>query len=170
MHDLAKETVKFLRHIDYARLRDFDLKILIGYEITSTCFYLTKRGFIRNPNKSELVTELKSMIKNIPTYLPPTNHHRNVIIDFMAYARKLPTKKQNLKAYNDFFISLRSTFSFLLSGGHSFWCVQRKQHQSKWAKMKDSRWRYRNNYFRFWSTLYLWKFIDSVLYQRIRKH
>ena len=32
-YDLAKETVKFLRHIDYARLRDFDLKILMGYLI-----------------------------------------------------------------------------------------------------------------------------------------
>ena len=93
----------------------------MGYEITPTCFYLTKRGFIRKPNKSELVTELKSMItKSIPTYLPPTNHHRNVIIDFMAYARKLPTKKQDLKTYDDFFISLRSTFNFLLSGGYSF--------------------------------------------------
>ena len=32
-HDLAKETVRFLRHIDHARLQDFDLKILMGYEI-----------------------------------------------------------------------------------------------------------------------------------------
>ena len=32
-HDLAKETVRFLRHIEYARLREFDLKILMGYEI-----------------------------------------------------------------------------------------------------------------------------------------
>ena len=31
----------------------------------------------------------------------------------MAYARKLSIKKQNLKTYNDFFISLWSTFSFL---------------------------------------------------------
>ena len=31
----------------------------------------------------------------------------------MAYARKVPIKKQNLKTYNDFFISLWSTFSFL---------------------------------------------------------
>ena len=112
-YDLAKETVKFLRHIDYAHLRDFGLKILMGYEISPTCFYLTRGGLIRKPNKSELITELKSVItKNIPTHFPPTNH-RNVIIDFMAYARKVPIKKENLKTYNDFFISLRSTFSFL---------------------------------------------------------
>ena len=93
-YDLAKETVKLLRHIDYARLRDFDLKILMGYEISPTCFHLKKGGQIRKPNKSKLITELKSMItKHIPTHLPPTNHHRNVIIDFMAYARKVPIKK-----------------------------------------------------------------------------
>ena len=82
---MAKETVKFLRDIDYARLRDFDLKILISYEISPTCFYLIKRGLIQKANKFELMTELKSSIKkNIPTHLPPTNHRKNVIIDFMV--------------------------------------------------------------------------------------
>ena len=86
----------------------------MGYEISRTCFYLTRRGLIRKPNKSEVITELKSMIiKNIPPHLPPTDHHRNVIIDFMAYARKISIKKQNLETYNHFFISLWSTFSFL---------------------------------------------------------
>ena len=113
-YDLAKGTVKFLRHIDYACLRDFDVKIFVAYEISPTCFYVTKRGLIRKPNKSEMTTELKSVIKNIPTHLRPTDHHRNVIIGLMAYARKVPIKKQNLKTYNDFFISLWSTFSFLL--------------------------------------------------------
>ena len=61
-----------------------------------------------------MATELKSMItNNIPTHLRPTDHHRNVIIDFMAYARKVSIKKPNLKTYNDFFISFWSTFSFL---------------------------------------------------------
>ena len=115
-YDLAKETFKFLRHIDYAHLQDFDLKILMGYEISPTCFYLTKGGLIRKPNKSELITELKSMItKNIPTHLPPTNHQRNVIINFMLYARKAPIKKKNLKTWNNFFISPWSTFSFLFN-------------------------------------------------------
>ena len=53
------------------------------------------------------------MIKNIPTHLPPTNYHRNKIIDFMAYTRKVLTKKENLRTYNNFFISLWSMFSFL---------------------------------------------------------
>ena len=42
-YDFAKETVKFLRHINYARLQNFDLKILIGYEVSSTSFCLTKK-------------------------------------------------------------------------------------------------------------------------------
>ena len=71
-YDFAKETVKFLRHIDYVRLRDFDLKTLMGYRISP------KRGLIQKPNKSELTTELTSMItKNIPTHLPPTDQYRN---------------------------------------------------------------------------------------------
>ena len=83
----------------------------MGYEISPTCFYLTKGGLTQKPNKSGLITELKSMItKNILTHLPPTDHHRNVIIDFMAYARKVSKKSQT---YNDFFISFWSTFSFL---------------------------------------------------------
>ena len=43
-YDLAKEAVKFLSHIDYAHLRDFDLKILMGHEISPKGFHLTKRG------------------------------------------------------------------------------------------------------------------------------
>ena len=93
---MAKETVKFLRDIDYARLRDFDLKILISYEISPTCFYLIKRGLIQKANKFELMTELKSSIKkNIPTHLPPTNHRKNVIIDFMVDIVLMCTKKQH---------------------------------------------------------------------------
>ena len=81
----------------------------MGYK--PTCFCLTKKGLIQKPNNSQMATELKSMItNNIPTDLPPTDHHRNVIIDFMAYARKVSKKSQT---YNDFFISFWSTFSFL---------------------------------------------------------
>ena len=101
-HDWLKKHLNF----DYARLRDFDLKILMGCEISTTCFYLTKRGLIRKPNKSELN-------RTIITHLPPADYHRNVIMDFMSYARKVSIKYQNLKTYNDFFINLWSTLSFL---------------------------------------------------------
>ena len=44
--DLNKETIRFLRHIDYGRLRGYDLKTLLSYEICSTSFYLTKNGLM----------------------------------------------------------------------------------------------------------------------------
>ena len=79
-----------------------------------THLYAYKRGLIRKPNKSELIIELRSMItKNIPTHLPPTDHHRNMVIDLMACTRKVSIEKQNLKTCNDFFVNLWSTFSFL---------------------------------------------------------
>ena len=49
-YDVNKETAKFLRHIDYARLRQFDLELLMESEITPISFYLTKDGLIRKPN------------------------------------------------------------------------------------------------------------------------
>ena len=141
-YDLAKETVKFLRHIDYARLRDFDLKIFMGYKISPTCFYLTKGGLIRKPNKSELITELKSMItKNIPTHLQPANHHRNVIINFMAYARKVPIKKQNLKIMQRFLHQslehIQLSFQVVQSGGILFLMCTKKTASNKVTKDKE---------------------------------
>ena len=54
---------------------------------------LTK-DLLRKPAKSEEMTELKIMAaQKAATHLPPTNHERVVIIDFMAYARKVPIKK-----------------------------------------------------------------------------
>ena len=68
-YDLAKEAVNFLRCIDHAHLQDFGLRILMGYKISPTFFYLTRGGLIQKPNKSEVITELKSMItKNIPMH------------------------------------------------------------------------------------------------------
>ena len=49
-------------------------------------------------------------------HLLPTDHHRNMIIDFMAYTRKVSIEKQrcnDAKTCNDFFINLWSTFSLL---------------------------------------------------------
>ena len=69
---------------------------------------------IRKTNKSEFTNELKAMLtKPIPKHLPTTTDRRAIIIDFMAYARKVPIKKQCLKTYNDFFTSLWSTFASL---------------------------------------------------------
>ena len=70
---------------------------------------------MRKSDKSELLSELKSM-KNeeVPVNLPSTNDERAVIIDLMAYARKVPIKKKILKSYNDLLKSLWILFSPLL--------------------------------------------------------
>ena len=74
-YDLSKETVKFLRHIDYCRLRKFDLRCLLSYEISPTPFYLVKDGLMRKPNKSDLVNELKKLASEVTplSTLPPSS-------------------------------------------------------------------------------------------------
>ena len=72
--------------------------------------------------------------------MPPTDHHRNEIIDFMAYARKLSIKKQNLKTYNDFFICLWSTFSFLFKSRNQVDIVF-DVYREKTIKESERRWR-----------------------------
>ena len=72
-YDLAKETVFTSSWLcSLARFRSQNSHGLWNF----LAFYLTERGLIRKPNKPELTTELKRMItKNIPTHLPPANHH-----------------------------------------------------------------------------------------------
>ena len=145
----------------------------MGYEISPTCFYLTKRSLIQKPNNYEVITELKSMItKNIPTHLPPANHHRNVIVDFMAYASKLAIKKRNLKTCNDFFSSLWSFFSFLFK---SYNWEDIVFDVYKETSFKASEQRHRTSVEGTYQLLQVlinllpWKLIESGLYQRIRK-
>ena len=69
--DLNRETMKFLRTVDYARVRGFDLRSMLQSEISTASFYLTKDGYTRKPNKAELSAELKTFLPgNIPTSLP----------------------------------------------------------------------------------------------------
>ena len=57
--DLAAEKANLARTVDIARVQGYDIKELLSYEITSTSFYLTKDGFLKKPDKSELVRLLK---------------------------------------------------------------------------------------------------------------
>ena len=69
---------------------------------------------MRKPDKADLLSELKGMMpEKAPTTLPQTNHQRAIIIDFMAYARKAPTKKLKLGTYNDFYNDHWKTFTLL---------------------------------------------------------
>ena len=57
----------------------------------------------------------KKLEKAAPDRVPMGNSPRLIVIDFMAYARKIPTKKANLKTFGDFVTKLWNTFSSLAS-------------------------------------------------------
>ena len=64
--------------------------------------------------KSNLAIELKNLLLDVlPTSLSPADNNRALILDFMGYVREVPVKKQNLKTYRDFFVSLWNTFKSL---------------------------------------------------------
>ena len=115
--NVNKETINFLRMIDYSRLHNLDIADLLKHEIVSTSFYLTKDGELRKSPKSELARELKNLLeKPCPVEIPDSDLKSVVVIDFMAYARKISTKKMMLATYEDFFKALWRTFSSLSKG------------------------------------------------------
>ena len=63
--NVNKETIHFLRMIDYSRLRSLDIADLLKHEIVSSSFYLTKDGELQKSPKSELARELKNLLKNL---------------------------------------------------------------------------------------------------------
>ena len=115
--DVNKETIHFLQMIDYSRLCNLDIVDLLKHEIILTSFYLTKDGELRKSPKSELARELKNLLeKPCPVEIPDSDLKSVVVIDFMAYARKISTKKMMLATYEDFFKALWRTFSSLSKG------------------------------------------------------
>ena len=115
--DVNKETIHFLQTIDYSRLCNLDIVDLLKHEIILTSFYLTKDGELRKWPKSELARELKNLLeKPCPVEIPDSDLKSVVVIDFMAYAQEIPTKKMILATYEDFFKALWRTFSSLSKG------------------------------------------------------
>ena len=110
--ELNKEIIKCMLHIDYARIRGKHIGYLLQHELTSNSFYLFKDGYPRKPDKAEPATEIKKLI-DCPSKLPPPTDNQMVIIDFMGYARKVPTKKLKLKTFSDLAAQLWSTFQGL---------------------------------------------------------
>ena len=103
-----------MRYIEHARLRGYNVQKLLQYEITTTSFYFTKNGFIQKSTKSELAREIKQLLnKECPYEVPISNEKSMVVIDFMAYCRKVPIKKMNLKTYVELCNNLWSSFKNL---------------------------------------------------------
>ena len=79
-----------------------------------TSFYLTKDEFLRKPQKSELTKEIeKNMQTPPPAAIPQDDEATAIMIDFMAYARKVAVKKLNLMTFGDLVKKLWNTFIYL---------------------------------------------------------
>ena len=112
--DLKKETVSFVRHIDFAKLREYNIQQLLQYEITFTSFFLTKDGYLRKSQKSQLTQEIKKLLPTpCPEVVPIHSEPYMVVFDFMGYCRKVPIKKIELKTYADLASHLWTTFTSL---------------------------------------------------------
>ena len=111
--------------------------------------------------------------KNIQTHWIPTDHHRNVIIDFVAYARKVSIKKQNQK-HTMISSSVSGARSAFFSSHAIRWILflmcTKKTASKQVSKDKEQQIRAKKQFFQVSIYLYLWKLIDSGLYQRIKQH
>ena len=101
--DINKLTVEFMRQVDIARTRNYDLRELLRHELISTSLYLTMDGLLQKSPKSELAQVLKHHVPDIPTEVPSVGEMQSaLVIDFMAYCRKVSIKKLCLNTYADF--------------------------------------------------------------------
>ena len=94
----------------------FEKVDLLKHEITRTSFYLTEEDFLRKRKKSEFTTVIKELLTNkCLSELPMCSKKAMVVLDFMAYVRKVPVKKAKLKTYGDMTKHLWNTFTKLAS-------------------------------------------------------
>lgn len=97
--------------VDYARLWEFDIDYLLTHEVSPTSFYLTKDGNLPKSMKSKLARELKKYLgEPYPTEVSKSDLKTMIVIDFMAFARKISIKKMSLVTYADFFNVLWKMF------------------------------------------------------------
>ena len=110
--NVQKQHVKALKYIDYARLRLYEIRKLLKYELAPVSLCLTKGNKVIKPDKHELTNllEVKLEVSSLK-YVPVDDKKMAVFFDFMAYARKVATNK--LKTLGDFVASLWKTISFL---------------------------------------------------------
>ena len=113
--DINKEKLAFMRTIDIARFRGYNLDLLLQHERISTSFCLNKVENMRKSEKSELLRELKYALEEIPEAVKSGDTSARIIFDLMAYCHKLPVKKLNFRTYEGLPKYLWSIFKNLLS-------------------------------------------------------
>ena len=148
--DINKETLAFMRTIDIARLRGYNLDLLLQHELTSTLFCLEKVENMRKSEKSELLRELKCALEEIPEAVEIGDTFAGIIFELMAYCHKLPVKKLNFRTYEDFSKYLWSIFKNLSSNANRIdivfdvhlMCIQqqeRNRQEMSYCGKKDQR-------------------------------
>ena len=93
--DLNKVQADFVRVIDIARCRGYNVRNLLSYEITTTSYFLTTAdGYLTKAAKFELLPLLRT--RQIPIREYSFGNERTVsVIDFMAQARKIDSREKN---------------------------------------------------------------------------
>ena len=105
--------------MNYTRLRNFDIRNLLSYELTSIPFYLSNEyGFLNKSTKSEFAREIQNKLLQLLFPYVPKNEEGEVgsmlAIDFMTYARKVQVKKLSIKTFMGFPRKLDSNILFLI--------------------------------------------------------
>ena len=62
--------MEFVRQVDIAITRNYDLRELLRHELISMSLRLTKDGLLRKSPNSELAQVLKHHVPDIPTEVP----------------------------------------------------------------------------------------------------
>ncbi len=110
--DIKSETIKALMYIEYGCHRGFTVEELLQHEITNSAFFLIdKNGYLRKSVKSQLGTELLKLCPLVEKKGPETSPHTHaIVIDFMAFVRKVPLKRLDppVETFHDFAIALTS--------------------------------------------------------------
>ena len=114
--DLAKNLCNFLaifQRLEYQQnYQPKRKKNDILKETTSTSLYLTKDDFLHKHKKCELATEVnKPFKKECLSEVPMYNKRAMLVVNFLAYTRKVPVKKAKLKTYGDMAKHLWNTFT-----------------------------------------------------------
>ena len=104
-YDIKTESIKFPKLLDVARERGYKLQELLSHELVAVPINLFKDGFMRDRTKSDLEIGIKKMYNESPLDMIPYNEM--LVIDFMAYARKIKVKDLSTRCLLNIFESLR---------------------------------------------------------------
>ena len=110
--DIEKGNLKALKYIDIARTRNFDVEELLTYELRTQPRHLTKEK--ASDGKSQLARAIEKHLAEPTMKEVPINEVIScILLDFTAYARKVPVKTEHMLCFGDFAEHIWNTFTRL---------------------------------------------------------